>query len=191
MCQKCLVRLENERNECVQFREGYFSMNDFISLTIDLPDEPCNSNLTTVIIKKREIYSDCKLECKPHCRFDSFDLFSHFEDKNNLLNVSRVTLFPSEKPFIKYIYTPKMDIYQLVYDLGGIIGLWFGLSAYSIIMKSREIIHSSINQAKIVINNKMDENNFKILQKAKKRELTSRRFMVDHVRKITKVRHSI
>ena len=84
-----------------------------------------------------------------------------------------------------------MDMNQLVYDVGGIIALWFGLSAYSIIMKSREIIHSRINQAKIVINNKMDECNFKILQKTKKIKLTSRRKMVDHVLKIAKVRHSI
>ena len=84
-----------------------------------------------------------------------------------------------------------MDMNQLVYDVGGIISLWFGLSAYSIIMKSREIIHSRINQAKIVINNKMDESNFKILQKAKKRKLMSHLKMVVNVQKIAKVRHSI
>src|ERR1700723_3288833 len=107
------------------------------------------------------------------------------------MNDSRFILFPSEKPFIKYIYTPKMDINQLVYDVGGIIALWFGLSAYSIIMKSREIIHSRINQAKIIINNKMDDSNFKILQKGKKRKLTSRRKIVLNVLKIAKLRHSI
>ena len=145
--------------------------------------EPCLLTISIVFV--------CQLECKPNCRFDSFDLFTHFEDKNSLLNVSRFILFPNEKPFIKYIYTPKMDIYQLVYDLGGIVALWFGLSAYSIIMKSLKIIHSRINEAKIIINNKMDESNFKILQKAKKRKLTSRRKMVVNVRKIAKVRHSI
>ena len=31
------------------------------------------------------------------------------------------------------ISSPKNDIYQLVYDLGGTIVLWFGLSAYSIL----------------------------------------------------------
>jgi len=63
-----------------------------------------------------------------------------------------------------------MDIIQLVYDVGGIIALWFGLSLYSIIMKSFKIIHSRINEAKIVINNKMDESNFKMVQKWKKRK---------------------
>ena len=117
------------------------------------------------------IHSYCKLKCKPNRRFDSFDLFMHFEDKNSLLKDSRFILFPSEKPFIKYIYTPKMDINQLVYDVGGIIALWFGLSAYSIIMKSREIIHSRMKKEK-------DRSNFKILQKTKMRKLPSRRFHV-------------
>jgi len=189
--QKCLTRLENERDQCIEIRRGYFTMNDFISKTIDLVDEPCNDK-KAASTQSMEIGSDCKLKCKPNCRFNSFDLFTHFDGyKNSLLNDSRVILFPSEKPFIKYIYTPKMDINQLVYDLGGIIALWFGLSAYSIIMKSREIIHSRINQAKIIINNKMEESNFKILQKAKKRKLTSRCKMVVNVRKIAKVRHSI
>src|SRR5581483_11058418 len=121
--------------------------------------------------KLNEIRSNCKLECKPNCRFNSFDLFTHFEDKNSHLNVSRFILFPSEKPFIKYIYTPKMDIIQLVYELGGIITIWFGLSAYSIIMKSREIIHFRMKKEK-------DGSNFKILQKTKMRKSPPRRFHV-------------
>ena len=116
------------------------------SLFFDLVDKPCNNIFNYTIIA--DIRSDCRLECKPDCRFDSFDLFVHSEVENSLLNESRFILFPSEKPFIKYIYTPKMDINQLVYDLGGIIALWFGLSAYSIIMKSLKIIHFGINEAK-------------------------------------------
>ena len=128
----------------MELRRGYFTMNDFISNTIDLGDKPCNLSFS----KANLIDSNCKLECKPNCQFDSFDLFTHFEYTNNLLNVSRFILFLSEKPFIKYIYTPKIDIHQLVYDVGGIIALWFGLSAYSIIIKSLKIVHSRINEAK-------------------------------------------
>ena len=71
-----------------------------------------------------------------------------------------------------------MDINQLVYDVGGIVALWFGLSAYSIIMKSLKIIHTRIKEAKIVINNKLDESNFNIVQKAKNMKLTSRRLHI-------------
>src|SRR5437763_4134266 len=62
-----------------------------------------------------------------------------------MVNVSHLYVFPTERAFIKYIYTPKMDVYQLVYDLGGIIGLWFGLSAYSIILKSSLALGRQIN----------------------------------------------
>src|SRR5581483_8134220 len=134
-----------ERLECMKYRQGYFTMNDFIPKTIDLVDKPCKNEFIMILTQLSEISSDCKLECKPNCRFNSFDLFTHIEDKNSLLNVSRFILFPSEKPFIKYIYTPKMDINQLVYNLGGIIALWFGLSVYSIITKLLKIVHSRIN----------------------------------------------
>jgi hypothetical protein len=40
-------------------------------------------------------------------------------------------MIPSESPFIRYILTPKSDINHLIYSLGGIAGLWFGLSAYA------------------------------------------------------------
>ena len=77
--QKCLTRLENERDQCMELRRGYFTMNDFISQTINLADETCNDSFSTKELKRIEIRSDCELVCKPNCRFDSFDLFTHFE----------------------------------------------------------------------------------------------------------------
>jgi len=47
-------------------------------------------------------------------------------------NQSIVKIFPSEKQYIKYIYSQKMDFDQLIYQIGGIIGLWFGYSALSL-----------------------------------------------------------
>src|SRR5581483_2617244 len=60
-----------------------------------------------------------------------------------------LSVFPSERPFLCYIYTPKMDIYQLVYDLGGIIGLWFGLSAYSILIDISFALYHQIMRTNI------------------------------------------
>ena len=92
---------------------------------------PCNSTIK----QNKQIESECKTQCKPNCIQNNFDVFVSFSviSSRNPINSSRIYVFPNEKPFIKYIYTPKMDIHQLVYDLGGIIGLWFGLSAYSIL----------------------------------------------------------
>ena len=70
----------------------------------------------------------------------NFDIFLSHRDLD-IANNTRFYIFLGEKPFMKYIYTPKMDIYQLVYEFGGIMALWFGLSAYSICMKSILLIH--------------------------------------------------
>ena len=32
-----------------------------------------------------------------------------------------------------FIHTPKMDIFQLIYDIGGMMGLMFGISALSLL----------------------------------------------------------
>jgi hypothetical protein len=46
-----------------------------------------------------------------------------------------IYLLPREKPYLAYIYIPKMDVDQLVYNLGGIMGMWFGISVYALLMK--------------------------------------------------------
>jgi hypothetical protein len=40
----------------------------------------------------------------------------------------RIEIIPDNSPHIKYIETLQTDINQLIYTLGGTIGLWFGLS---------------------------------------------------------------
>ena len=49
--QKCLTRLENERDQCMELRRGYFTMNDFISKSIDEVDVPCNDITVTSLTK--------------------------------------------------------------------------------------------------------------------------------------------
>jgi hypothetical protein len=47
-------------------------------------------------------------------------------------NVTKVNLIPNDFPHIRFIETFKTDSNQLIYNLGGILGLWFGLSSISI-----------------------------------------------------------
>src|SRR5581483_8286903 len=84
----------------MELRRGYFTMNDFISKSIDEVDVLCNDITVMSLTKYTKILSDCKLECKPNCLFNSIDLFSHFEDKNSHLNklkYSSIVLFLSSK----------------------------------------------------------------------------------------------
>ena len=129
--QECITRLELNRFGCLN--EGFLTLDALISQWMhQFKQQPlCNSP------QNKTIADECNLECKPNCLLNNFHIYANFALKKNLnVNESRFYLFPTERPFIKYIYTPKMEIDQLVYDLGGIIGLWFGLSAYSILLKS-------------------------------------------------------
>jgi len=56
---------------------------------------------------------------------------------------------PSEKPHIKYIYSAKTDFDQLIYQIGGIIGLWFGSSA-PLLINSFIGLWKRINSLRIV-----------------------------------------
>ncbi len=46
--------------------------------------------------------------------------------------IKTINLIPLESPHINYIEILKIDIDQLIYTLGGLIGLWFGLSPMTI-----------------------------------------------------------
>jgi hypothetical protein len=43
-----------------------------------------------------------------------------------------INLIPKSLPLIKYSETFKTDFDNLIYNFGGLFGLWFGLSAISI-----------------------------------------------------------
>ena len=48
-------------------------------------------------------------------------------------NSTKLYLIPINSKHIRYFETFKSDINELIYNLGGIIGLWFGLSSISLI----------------------------------------------------------
>ncbi len=80
---------------------------------------------TTFESKVRKI---CIKRC-PDCEYLLFQ--TNFVPKKDLVEnktVNRIEIIPDNSPHIKYIETLQTDINQLIYNLGGIIGLWFGLS---------------------------------------------------------------
>jgi hypothetical protein len=128
--QDCLARLEWKYLGCLFL--GFETLENFISKPIEVHNNLCRKNHE----QSEKIKRECSSECKSNCRLHTYETsIKSYQDENSKVfrNSSRIRIFPREKPFIKYIYTPKMDYNQLIYDLGGIIGLWFGLSVYSTI----------------------------------------------------------
>jgi hypothetical protein len=127
--QDCLSRFEINNFGCLN--EGYLKADQFFSRAFDF----CAPNQT---LNSRSL-SNCESKCKPSCLLHDFELFYNLFDNQKLVNSFILNLFPRDKSYLKYIYTPKMDVDQLVYNLGGILGFWFGLSAYALAMEMLRI----------------------------------------------------
>jgi hypothetical protein len=72
------------------------------------------------------INGQCKKICKPKCNSLNFDtkiqVFKHVSNKTIF------EIIPTKTPNIAYIETLKTDFDRLIYNCGGILGLWFGIT---------------------------------------------------------------
>jgi hypothetical protein len=128
--ETCFVELEIESYGCLY--SSYSKASTFFSLPFDF----CTKNITKDITE--QIYENCKAKCKPNCNLSTYQFFAKIIEKSNLKEYENkfiMNIFSHEEPYLSYIYTPVMDVDQLVYNVGGILTLWFGLSAYSIILR--------------------------------------------------------
>jgi hypothetical protein len=119
----CITNSERKL-EC--FLIGNFIADEFFSRKLIYCS---NQSLLESKVNFGEKIEQCKHDCKPDCHLDYYDFDIESIDDLKLLDTSILNIFASEKPYLSYIYTPKIDVDQLVYNLGGIISLWFGLSA--------------------------------------------------------------
>ncbi len=80
-----------------------------------------------------------KIDCINECSVNLYNyniVNSEFVEKLTMFRI-----FPLEKPHIKYFLLQKIDLNQLIYQIGGMLGLWFSLSCYSLIIQLISIIH--------------------------------------------------
>jgi len=136
----CKAKFNTQKSGCLN--HGYVKANQFYS-------QPFKYCIPLGIQQKQDL-TQCKTLCKQNCNLNEFKMFTKIIPKPlKYINSSLINLFPDEKPYLAYIYTPKMDTHQLVYELGGIISLWFGLSAYSIILTTINILRKNITTISI------------------------------------------
>ncbi len=76
------------------------------------------------------ISDECVKECPQKCDSINFDTKVEVTEKG--LKETIVEIIPSHSPRIVYKETLKTDINQLIYNCGGILGLWFGLTPMKI-----------------------------------------------------------
>jgi hypothetical protein len=129
---------ERCRTECfLENLKKLFGCLPFIthSFTAEIDKHFISENYTlcegNTYINASGIDKDCYFKCIPECDivYNSKRVVMRFYEK---ANVTKVNLIPIDFPHLRFIETFKTDINELIYNLGIILGLWFGLSPTSI-----------------------------------------------------------
>jgi hypothetical protein len=68
----------------------------------------------------------CSKICKPKCNSVNFD--TKIQVSKHVSNKTIFEVIPMKTPRIAYIETLKTDFDRLIYNCGGILGLWFGIT---------------------------------------------------------------
>jgi hypothetical protein len=72
------------------------------------------------------IENQCHKICKPKC--DSLNFDTKIKVSKHVSNKTILEIIPIKTPRIAYIETLKTDFDRLIYNCGGILGLWFGIT---------------------------------------------------------------
>jgi len=72
----------------------------------------------------------CENFCLPKC--ETIHLEVKVDKTSNKSKETIIEIFPLKSRHLEYVETLKTDFNQLIYNCGGIMGLWFGLSSISI-----------------------------------------------------------
>jgi hypothetical protein len=81
---------------------------------------------------KKRAQKFCKIQCFQFC--NQINLYSETEyslSKNNSEDIL-INIIPTARLNIRYIETFQTGINDFIYELGGTVGLWFGLSPVSL-----------------------------------------------------------
>jgi hypothetical protein len=120
----CVVDKVNQLCGCVPVYHVPFFFNKNLLKNSYKLCENCSVSLNNS--KVSSIKDQCKKICKPKCNSLNFDtkiqVFKHVSNKTIFELISTKT------PRIAYIETLKTDFDSLIYNCGGILGLWFGIT---------------------------------------------------------------
>ncbi len=77
------------------------------------------------------IYEECEKRVKPKCNSISFD--SKIQSTKLLSNETILEFIPLKNPRISYTETYKTDFDRFIYNYGGVLSLWFGLTPIKLV----------------------------------------------------------
>jgi hypothetical protein len=86
----------------------------------------CNESIIPSIGSLNKLDDKCRKVCIEKCEVINFDSYLQISDRGS--NETILEIIPNKSPRIVYTETLKTDLNRLVYNIGGVLGLWFGFS---------------------------------------------------------------
>jgi hypothetical protein len=125
----CFHRFLNQTYGCLPIVGSYFQL-DLESHLASQGYRICYKK--SDFVKNYSMHEECLDACSRQCEsvyYNIMVLTKEFEDRKV---GTFVKIFPMKFPHFIYTETLNMDFNQLIYNCGGILGLWFGLSPLSL-----------------------------------------------------------
>jgi hypothetical protein len=127
-CSDCFYRILNQTYGCLPTVKSLIHLDfemDFVSRGYSTCDKEIN--LTTESMSR-----ECADICLPDCESVFYNTMVSTKEFNERKVGTFVEIFPVKFPHFVFTETLNMDLNQLIYNCGGILGLWFGLSPLSL-----------------------------------------------------------
>jgi hypothetical protein len=120
----CAVDKVNQLCGCVPLHHVDFFFNkNFLKNNYKFC-ENCSVSLDNSTVSS--IKNQCSIICKRKCTSLNFD--TKIKLSKHVSNKTILEIIPTKTPRIEYIETLKTDFNRLIYNCGGILGLWFGIT---------------------------------------------------------------
>jgi hypothetical protein len=122
----CIVDKVNQLCGCIPvYNVNFYFNKKFLKNNYKFCDVRLDNSTLFSITKQ------CHKICKPKCNSLNFD--TKFKVSKHISNKTILEIIPMKNPRIAYIETLKTDFNRLIYNCGGILGLWFGITPIKVV----------------------------------------------------------
>lgn len=135
----CYLLNYNSVLHCLPLNKTFLAI-DFNKYFSDSKFKVCSNESNLSQKMRSELKRICRLECLSDCKIISF--FTKMLNRKSISNENNliVRIIPKKSHNIEYMDTYQTELNQLIYNLGGIIGMWFGLSPADIVVMIRILL---------------------------------------------------
>jgi len=125
----CLIDNLIKTYECLPYHRevSFFELNDHLKTK---NYKFCESYIFVNYSFEMKSSEYCESKCGDECNSISYEISSK---SFKSINSTKLNLIPISSHHFRYIETLKMDINGLIYNMGGILSLWFGISPLSFV----------------------------------------------------------